>query len=639
MRVVKDINSRVTTEEQRRAYDTFIRPTVDDTDSKRLYQLSETLNRISPVIRNYKEEAEQAFYNAEVARGYAASANFKPDEVPADKFYRYSSVNANEYAKRSRAFQHGVNIHEAEALANTLPTAADEWFRTQKYNGRRIYEIEDPVQFNEAYRQFIQNYIKNESGGSIDPKIYQKYIGGAVSQTEHNITQQFLSERRRAMETKAVAAYTSSVDSSMLNTFGTAEYRKNRGAWVRSSIAEFNAKTKALADEIGDPKAGNAAANIMAASMNGLMSMNELNDMMAVAQANPLVWEDPNNKLQIQRVYTTQKSYIEQEARRREYEARYQKAENERKSREARFNTMLDFSQKNPNMSLNEFYDHFSQLGYKRQDILTAYRGSSGMRQEDRMRVYNDFLSGARKMEDAPKAAENGEITYKMLQDLQDNNNKTLNRDIDNATNQAVAVFRDKEADQTDRFITGVIEGAVREHAAEVYKNQNGATAKTKDPNYLTNFNQEIGKWTMMNFPERSKEQAVSNYRMNKNDFPTKDPDVALVELQQMKSSYEAEYNQLYSKIDAELSDQYANYGVWLDWGPEVRQSLVGRGATDEKHIDMGRMYKFVIAVKEGSKRKGINNGSRRTQSGAGSNTGNSTKRTDTGNSADVWGS
>lgn len=643
MRVVKDINTRTTTEEQRRAYDTFIRPSVDDNDSKRMYQLAETLNRISPVIRNYKEEAEQAYYNAEVARGYAASANFKPDEVPADKFYRYSSVNANEYAKRSRAFQHGVNIHEAEALANTLPTAADEWFRTQKYNGRRIYEIEDPVQFNEAYRQFIQNYIKTESGGTVDPKIYQKYIGGAVNQTEHNVTQQFLSERRRAMETKAIAAYTSSVDSSMLKTFGTAEYRKNRGAWVRTYAADFNAKTKALADEIGDVKAGNAAANIMAASMNGLMSMNELNDMMAVAQANPLVWEDPNNKLQIQRVYTTQKSYIEQEARRREYEARYHKAENERKAREARFNALLDFGQKNPNMSLNEYYDHFRRLGYKAQDILTAYRGASSMRQASNAQILMDYQSGARSLDNLSKDLQDGTITYQQAKSIKENTDEKQNKDINTATNNALVPFKLDDPSQKDQYNLTVLKGALQKEAARAYQAMGGEAGKEKDKDFNKKLNQTVLDYSMHNFPQGRVDEAINDYRMEQEGFKQTNPTSAahdLVILSQTNESNNA-FAIAKTAVDEVLTNYARDLGIWLPYDAQVEQDLLGHGVTSDilRAVDVKNLYQLAAAAKFGrvKRKEKPKNGSRRSQPSVGNSAGNGAQYPDTGNGPADW--
>ena len=65
MRVVKDLEKLVTTQEQRRAYDTYVRPTIEG--DNRLYQLSEALSRIAPTVRKYYDEAAQAKYNKEVA--------------------------------------------------------------------------------------------------------------------------------------------------------------------------------------------------------------------------------------------------------------------------------------------------------------------------------------------------------------------------------------------------------------------------------------------------------------------------------------------------------------------------------------------------------------------------------------------
>jgi len=413
MRVVRNIEPRVVTEQQRRVFDTFIRPTINE--DKRMFELADTLNKIAPVIRNYKDEADQARYNKEVAEGYAASANFKPDEVPADRFYRYSSVNANEYAKRSRAFQHGVNIHEAEALANTLPTAADEWFRTQSYNGRRIFEIDDPVQFNEAYRSFIRQYIQGETGGSMDPQIYQKYLQGPISQTEHNVTQQFLSERRKYMENKASSAFTRAMNSSVFTTFRSDAYFDDRDKWKAENIPVFVAQSIALSNTIGDTKAGNVASNLIDSYIADASSENELNDLLAMAKANPLIWDNAENQKQINKAVRYQALAIRQQEQRELTEARRVAKERQYEERQERNDEADDWCAKNPNASFEDFMrDHpeynegFGRKLYTR--AISPYRQLRREREAD-VRDLNYSPEETRKM------YEKGEISKNAYED------------------------------------------------------------------------------------------------------------------------------------------------------------------------------------------------------------------------------
>lgn len=360
MRVVKDLEKLVTTQEQRRAYDTYIRPSIEG--DNRLYQLSEALSRIAPTVRKYYDEAAQAKYNKEVAEGYAASANFRPDEVPADRFYRYSSVNAKEFAKRSRAFQHGVNIHEAEALANTLPTAADEWFRTQTYNGRRIFEIEDPVEFNAAYQRFMRQYITNETGGQIDPQIYQKYLGNAVSQTEHNVTQQFLSERRKALENKAIGAFSKAVSSQIGEEFESDNYFNNRSAHIETVAKSFLENGLILSNSIGDAKAGNAVTNLLVSYMNQANTRGAVNDILAIAQRLPLIWSNDNNRLQVVNAARFQKGNIEIQLRHEESEARRIEHERKQEEMQKQIDAADQYMQEHPNADFVKYRDDHPDL-------------------------------------------------------------------------------------------------------------------------------------------------------------------------------------------------------------------------------------------------------------------------------------
>lgn len=581
MRVVRNIEPRVVTEQQRRVFDTFIRPTINE--DKRMFELADTLNKIAPVIRNYKDEADQARYNKEVAEGYAASANFKPDEVPADRFYRYSSVNANEYAKRSRAFQHGVNIHEAEALANTLPTAADEWFRTQSYNGRRIFEIDDPVQFNEAYRSFIRQYIQGETGGSMDPQIYQKYLSGPISQTEHNVTQQFLSERRKVMEDRATNAFTASITSGFGSTFGTSAHRNNRTSWVKNSSAAFNAQIEGLAGQIGDRKAGNAASNVIVSYFGSAKTMNELNDIRSIALSSGLIQHDPNNLLQIQKAYETRKFDLEQEARHREQMARIARAEHERNQLKAQMNQLYDAIHNSRGESFDVTYEKLRAQGFNGKDIYTVGGMVGRFEKQEVTEEEKKFLSSKPSLEEISQAEQEGKIRPEIATKARDALDVLMNKTIDDASDHALKSI-DKPDDNNSVYNFDLMREALQEHTKETYKLMGGSKKMQENPvDMTTKLRKEAMDYLAGTFSNGSDTNAIYRYRMKKEHFISDDRSrVFAMQKEPVLATAPAEVKQVQTVLSGLIAAQKRKIQRWLPY-PQIEATLTGHNISIPK--------------------------------------------------------
>jgi hypothetical protein len=581
MRVVRNIEPRVVTEQQRRVFDTFIRPTINE--DKRMFELADTLNKIAPVIRNYKDEADQARYNKEVAEGYAASANFKPDEVPADRFYRYSSVNANEYAKRSRAFQHGVNIHEAEALANTLPTAADEWFRTQSYNGRRIFEIDDPVQFNEAYRSFIRQYIQGETGGSMDPQIYQKYLSGPISQTEHNVTQQFLSERRKVMEDRATNAFTASITSGFGSTFGTSAHRNNRTSWVKNSSAAFNAQIEGLAGQIGDRKAGNAASNVIVSYFGSAKTMNELNDIRSIALSSGLIQHDPNNLLQIQKAYETRKFGLEQEARHREQMARIARAERERNQLKAQMNQLYDAIHNSRGESFDVTYEKLRAQGFNGKDIYTVGGMIGRFEKQEVTEEEKKFLSSKPSIEEINKAEQEGKIRPELATKARDALDGLMNTTITDVTDHALKSIGTPD-DNNAAYNFNLMREALQEHMKETYKLAGGSKKMQENPiDMTTKFRKEAMDYLAGTFSNGSDTNAIYRYRMKKEQFISDDRSrVFAMQKEPVLATAPTEVKQVQTVLSGLIAAQKRKIQRWLPY-PQIEATLTGHNISIPK--------------------------------------------------------
>ena len=366
-RQVGQINGQTVTDSITHPVDTYVRPYAYRDRS--LQTITEALDRWSPTFTNLAVQARDQKFKQDVADGMAlmqelTAKGIDPLDVRMPEIREMIKNGlGGKLAQLNRAHEHGINIVQMETAAKGLQGAADDWFKNAMFEKdgvqHHVYEINDPVEFEKAFREFAAKRWEDITGGQYDARLFNEKYGPVMNEVRQNLEKQYISYKGKVKALKAQQIYTASLDAGISQKLKNGEYLRDPQFSDKLAV-EMNAAYERMRFDVDEEHAIKMLKTYFSSLMIGatgsqldtihqtmekvpmLWTSAERDDLLATERRERYYWDGEQSRLQRDAEREEQKLKREQAALKFNEAVRYgydfNTPEGRRKIKEARDN-------------------------------------------------------------------------------------------------------------------------------------------------------------------------------------------------------------------------------------------------------------------------------------------------------------
>lgn len=348
-RQVGQINGQTVTDSITHPVDTYVRPYAYRDRS--LQTITEALDRWSPTFTNLAVQARDQKFKKDVAEGMALMNEFTAKGIdPLD--VRMPEIRemvknglGGKLAQLNRAHEHGINIVQMETAAKGLQGAADDWFKNATFEKDgvqyHVYEMNDPVEFEKAFREFAAKRWFDITGGQYDARLFNEKYGPTMNEVRQNLEKQYISYKGKIKAIKAEQIFTASLDAGAVTQLRNGSYVYDAD-FTKKLASDMNAAYIQMMQAVDEQHALDMLANYTNALLTNATG-DQIKTIEAALKMTP-VWNSADKRLSIVDKMQRQEYYWEQKnslARRDERSARVEARQQKRYQDEDYINSMI----------------------------------------------------------------------------------------------------------------------------------------------------------------------------------------------------------------------------------------------------------------------------------------------------------
>lgn len=322
-RQVGQINGQTVTDSITHPVDTYVRPYAYRDRS--LQTITEALDRWSPTFTNLAVQARDQKFKKDVAEGMAlmnelTAKGIDPLDVRMPEIREMVKNGlGGKLVQLNRAHEHGINIVQMETAAKGLQGAADDWFKNATFEKDgvqyHVYEMNDPVQFEKAFREFAAKRWFDITGGQYDARLFNEKYGPTMNEVRQNLEKQYISYKGKMKAMRAQQIYTASLDAGISQKLKNGTYLSDP-QFTDKLASEMNAAFVKMSMDVDEEHAIKMLKTYFSSLMIGatgsqldaihqalekvpmLWTSAERDDLLATERRERYYWEGEQSRLQ-----------------------------------------------------------------------------------------------------------------------------------------------------------------------------------------------------------------------------------------------------------------------------------------------------------------------------------------------------
>lgn len=314
-RQVGQINGQTITDSITHPVDTYVRPYAYRDRS--LQTITEALDRWSPTFTNLAVQARDQKFKRDVAEGMAlmnelTAKGIDPLDVRMPEIREMVKNGlGGKLAQLNRAHEHGINIVQMETAAKGLQGAADDWFKNATFEKDgvqyHVYEMNDPVEFEKAFREFAAKRWFDITGGQYDARLFNEKYGPTMNEVRQNLEKQYISYKGKMKILRANQTYSEMLNQGLMRQLENGQYRSTPN-YVTELAKEFNYVRERMSQNTTPTDANEMLKDYIIRSMIGKTS-DQIATIREAAMNVPMFWSDVDKSLEVERTAQYQDYY------------------------------------------------------------------------------------------------------------------------------------------------------------------------------------------------------------------------------------------------------------------------------------------------------------------------------------------